>query len=224
VIPTLVPTPTPIDLTPRVEATVNANVRQGDSVFFPVVDSLGIGQQAEIIGLSITGSGWYQILMANGRTGWISPVVVRVFGNLREVPRVAPPPPPPPTATPTLAAQANLIVSGVTLDPSPPRCNETYTLRIQIFNAGTAATSSSGAITVQDLHQGSGAVTGSTTGTFPTLNPGESFESVMRLTVDTFYNETHRLIILADAFNQVAESNEFDNSRTVDYTLQQAAC
>lgn len=223
-IPTLVPTPTAIDLTPRVESTVNANVRQGDSVFFPIVDSLPAGQEAEIIGLSSTGSGWYQILLPNGRTGWISPVVVRVLGNLREVPRVPPPPPPPPTNTPTPTVQVNLVIGTVTLDPTPPRCGEVYTLRVQVTNVGTSNSGGAGAITVQDTHAASGNVAGSTTGTFPALNPGESFESVMRLTVDTYYNETHRLTIVADAFNQIPETNESDNGRIVDYTLQQAGC
>ena len=227
IIPTLVPTPTALDLTPRVEAITNANVRQGDGLVFPVIDNLPFGQQANIIGLSVTGSGWYQILLPSGRTGWIAPSVVRVSGDLRSVPRVMPPPPPPPTQTPfptPIPAQANLVIQQITLSPDPPNCGQTYTLTVRVLNNGTGNSMNSGAISVQDIHLNTGTIAGSTVGAFPPLNPGESFDAVMRLTVSIYFQETHRINIIINSAGQVAETNKTDNVGVRDYTLAKAGC
>ncbi len=227
VFPTLVPTPTPLDLTPRVEATVNANVRQGDSVSYPVVGALPVGEQATIIGISTTGSGWYQIRLAGGGAGWISPSVVRVSGDVRSVPNVVPPPPPPPTQTPvpTLPpAAANLVIDSISLDPAQPRCAETFTIRVRIRNAGSGPSQTGGTISLQDLHVSSGTVTGSTIGTFPPLGPDQSYDLIMRLTVSAYYQETHRITVIVDSQGQVPETSEVDNVGVVEYSLRRAAC
>ena len=65
--PTAVPTP---DLTPRAEVIVNsAIVRTGDSTAYGIMDGLNLGTQVEIVGLSNTGSGWYQVLLPDARRG-----------------------------------------------------------------------------------------------------------------------------------------------------------
>jgi hypothetical protein len=46
----------------------------------------------------------------------------------------------------------------------------------------------------------------------------------MRLTVDTFFNETHRINATVDSGGQVLETNEGDNSGFRDYTLQRGSC
>jgi hypothetical protein len=224
-IPTLVPTPTAIDLTPRAEVVVgNANVRQGDSTFYPVITGLNSGTVVEVIGLSNTGSGWYQVRLPSGGSGWMAPSVVRVTGDTRNLPRVAPPPPPPPTPTPTPVTQANLAIRSISINPDPPTCRSTFTITVQVVNNGTGPSSSGGNISVQDVHLGSGTVTASTNGVFPPLNPGQTFDSVMRLTVDTYFNETHRLNISVDTAAQVPETNEGDNFGSRDYTLRRGDC
>ena len=223
-VPTDEPTPTVIDRTPRVEAAANANVRSGDSTVYPVVAGLSSGETAPIVAISNTGSGWYQIELPGGGRGWVSPTVVRVQGDLRNVPRVAPPPPPVPTATPTPAAQANLVIQFVNLSPDPPRCNETFTISARVANNGNGASTSGGLVSAQDVHVGSGSVSASTDGVFPPLAPGETYDSVMRMTVSTFYNETHRLTITVDSLNQVPELNEGDNVNLREYVLSRANC
>lgn len=223
-IPTLVPTPTALDLTPRAEAVTGINVRQGDSTFYPVITGMAAGETAPIVGISSTGSGWYQIELPNGRRGWVAPTVVNTTGDVNNLPRVAPPPPPPPTATPTPATAANLVINSLTIAPDPPSCRETFTVTVRVLNAGTGATNASGTLLLQDIHAASGAVTASTNGGFPALNPGQTFDVVMRLTVDTFYEEAHRLTIAVDSLAQIPETNEGDNSAVRDYTLRRGDC
>jgi hypothetical protein len=224
VIPTLVPTPTVLDLTPRAEIVTGANVRQGDSTFYPVISGLVAGEIVPVVGISNTGSGWYLIELPNGRRGWVAPSVVRISGDVRNVPRVSPPPPPPPTATPTPAAQANLVITSLALSPDPPRCDQTFTVIARVYNAGTGPTSTGGLLLAQDVHAASGTTTASTNGTFPALNAGQSFDAEMRLTVDTFFEEAHRLTVIADSGAQIPETHEGDNAVVREYTLRKADC
>jgi hypothetical protein len=221
---TPLPTATVVDLTPRAEAVTNANVRQGDSTFYPVITGLTPGQIVPIVGISNTGSGWFQIELPGGGRGWVSPTVVRTQGDLNRVPRVAPPPPPPPTATPTPAAQANLVITALTLAPDPPACNETFTITARVYNAGTGSTGVSGSLLVQDFHVGSNTLTATTNGGFPALEPSQSFDVVMRLTVSVFFEEQHRLAVIVDSLSQVPETNEGDNVAVREYRLRRGNC
>jgi len=221
------PTATPFDTTPRVTATTNANIRRGDSIFHEVLGALRPGESATIIGISDSGSGWYNIQLANGSRAWIAPSVVTVSGDTRNLPRISPPAPPTATPipfTPTPITQANLAVSSLTLSVDPPRCKETFVITLRITNFGTGSTSSSGAIAVQDVHTATGTIAATTSGGFPILAPGQSFDATIPLTVSTFFNEAHRISIVIDSLNQVAETNESDNSVVRDYTLQKASC
>ncbi len=222
--PTTVPTP---DRTPRAEVVVDsAIVRTGDSTAFGIMDGLNLGTQVEIVGISNTGSGWYQVLLPDSRRGWMSPTVVRVSGELRNIPRVAPPPPPPPTATPlppTPVSQANLAIQAIRLNPDPPTCGQTMTVTVVVVNNGTGS-AAGGSVAIQDVHVASGANAGGTTGIFPALNPGQTFDSVMRLTVDTFFAETHRITATVDSTGLVPETNEGDNTGSREYTLQRGNC
>ena len=189
-----------------------------------MITALPVGETAPITGISTTGSGWYQIELPNGRNGWISPTVVRTTGEMRDVPRVAPPPPPVPTATPTPLTQANLVVQSITLSPDPPRCNQTFSVTARVANVGSGDATSGGSLSAQDVHVGTGSVTASTVGAFPPLAQGQTFDATMRLTVDTYYNENHRLTIIVDSASQLPEINEGDNTAVREYTLNRANC
>jgi uncharacterized protein YgiM (DUF1202 family) len=221
------PPPTPFDTTPQVTATTNANIRRGDSLFHEVLGALRPGESATIIGISATGSGWYNIQLANGTRAWIAPSVVTVSGDTRNLPRISPPAPPTPTPipfTPTPITQANLTVSSVSLSVDPPRCKETFTITVRVTNFGSGSTSASGSIAVQDVHTATGTIAGTTSGGFPILAPGQTFDATIPLTISTFFNEAHRITIVIDSLNQIAETNEGDNVVVRDYTLQKAAC
>ena len=228
--PTLPPPATATPSTPTVTANLNANVRLGDSTQYPVIAALLEGESAPIVGISSFGTGWYVIELPTGRRGWISPTVVTVSGDTRNLPRIDPPPVPTPVATatpvptPTPITNANIVIDAVQITPFPLNCNQTASINVTIRNAGTTPTNSGGSIFVQDVHIGTGQPQQSTVGTYPVLNPGQTFVSQMFLTVSTFHSEQHRININVDSNNQVIETNEGDNFWSSEYQLQKAAC
>lgn len=223
--PTLQPTPTSLNSgQPIVTSTVDANVRQGDDTSYPVVGALLAGEQASVIGISSTGSGWFYIQLSNGRRGFVAPGIVAFNGNVASLTRINPPPPPTPTATPTPTTRANLVISGLRLDPVQPDCGESFEIFINVTNNGTGPTSSSGTLSIIDRHVASGGQQGDTNGGFPVLNPGDNFVVVAVLTINTFFEEQHDIIVTLDPSNQIAETNESDNTQSLRYTLDQAGC
>ena len=224
-------TPPTEDPTPRATViTPVGNVRQGDGTNYGIITSLTEGTSVEIVGISNTGSGWYQVRLPDGRLGWMAPSIVSVSGLVSGLPRVQPPPPPAtpiPTAvpaTPTPVTQANLVAGIVVLDPAQPTCAQTFNVGFDVANLGTQATAASGTVSLVDVRAADGSTQGTTIGGFPVLQPGETFRVNMPLTVSTWYNETHRIQLVIDPSNQIPETNPDDNSRVVEYTLQKGSC
>lgn len=72
------------DTRPRLIVTVDAlNVRAGPSTGYSITSRLGQDDEVEIIGRHIT-SGWWQVLLPDGRNGWVSgaEAYVQVRGDL----------------------------------------------------------------------------------------------------------------------------------------------
>jgi hypothetical protein len=216
------------DPTPRVTARLSANVRRGDSVIYDAIGALQKGESAPIVGISSFGTGWYLIQLPTGGRGWISNTVVDVSGDLSNVPSVQPPPPPTPTpipATPTPTAQANLVAGNFRFDPGSPKCSQTFNIYLDVANLGTAANASSGTISVQDFRVADGSLQQQTVGGFGIIQPGQTINvGPIPLTVSTFYNEQHRIVMNVDSLNQVPETNEGDNTRVAVYTLEKGGC
>lgn len=214
---------------PTATITTGVNLRRGPgTVFNPPVGSMPANATADIIAVNPSGD-WYKVRSAYGE-GWISAAFVTVSGDAASLP-VDPGPPTPvpftptpvPTATPVTSA--NLIIVGTpAISPHPLNCNQTARISVVVQNNGTGPTASGGAIFVEDIHVASNGRQQSTEGVFPVLQPGQTFTSEMRLTVSTFFNEGHRIIIRIDSNNQVPETNEGDNQFTSDYVLQKAGC
>lgn len=225
VLPTLLPTPTAFDTTPRVTALVDANVRTGDSTQYGILGSLLTGQTAEVVGISSFGTNWYLIRLPDGRRGWIAPSVVNVSGNIGSVPQVAPPPPPTPTFTPTPATSVNLVAGIVTFNPAAPNCNQTFNVSVDIANFGTTANLSGGSIYIVDTRTADGSVQQTTVGAFGIIQPGQTINvGPIPITVSTFYNEEHRITVTVDSAGQVPETNEGDNVNARTYILAKASC
>ncbi|MBL8133226.1 MAG: SH3 domain-containing protein [Anaerolineae bacterium] len=133
--------PTAVITNPRVTPiNVNVNVRTGDSTAYPTVGSLLVGEFADIIGLSSTGSGWWYIRLPNGRMGWVSPDVVAEQGELARVGMVNPPPVPA-TATPippTLAALPDGTISNVRFDRVIKQ-GENFQVIVTVYNNSPVA-------------------------------------------------------------------------------------
>lgn len=225
--PPLAATPTPIFSTsgePIVTAQIDSNVRTGDSTSYPVVGALLEGESARVVGISTSGSGWYYIELENGRRGFVAPGIVRFEGNPNGLQRISPPATPTPTPTNTPVPTGNLQITGLELQPATPQCAETFEVYINIANTGTSATSTGGSILVRDRNVRTGDITATGTTTFPALQPGENFLRIIPLTVDTYFDETHQVIVTVDSNNEVRETNETDNQRTITYDLGQSTC
>ncbi|MBL8134283.1 MAG: hypothetical protein JNL42_20645 [Anaerolineae bacterium] len=233
--PPATPTPEPtVNTTPRVRITTpQGNVREGDSTAYRIIVTLPNSTELNIRGISNRGSGWYYVMMQDGRLGWMSPDIVETLGDLTGLPLVAPPPPPAPTAAPlptaapvtaAPASNANLVAGIVVLDPGSPSCAQTFTVGFDVANLGSENTIASGTISLVDVRAADGSVQGTTTGGFPVLTPGQTFRVNMPLTISTWYNETHRITLTIDPSNGIPENNEGDNARTHEYTLQKGSC
>lgn len=226
-LPTLLPTPTAFSSTPQVTARINANVRRGDGTIFEVVGNLPAGTTVPVIGISSLGTNWYLVVLPNGLQGWIAPSVVDVTGNLGSVPRVNPPAPPtstpiPVTATPN--STVNLVAGNFRFDPGSPNCGQTFGIYMDVANFGSSF-SPSGTISVIDYRQADGSFQTSTLGAFPAIAPGQTINvGPIPLTVSTYYNENHRLLMTVDGSNQIFETNENDNTKDAIYLLNKASC
>ena len=226
-LPTLIPTPTAFSTTPQATARINANVRRGDGTIYEIVGNLTAGTTVQIIGISSLGTGWYLVVLPNGSQGWVAPSVVDITGNVGTVQRVNPPAPPtstpvPVTATPT--STINLVAGNFRFDPGSPNCGQTFNIYMDVANFGNSF-SPSGTISVNDYRQSDNSFQTSTLGAFPSIAPGQTINvGPIPLTVSTFYNENHRLLMTIDGSNQIFETNENDNTKDAIYLLNKASC
>jgi hypothetical protein len=120
----------------------------------------------------------------------------------------------------------NLALGWSIVQPHPLECGLGSLVYIPIVNTGQEWFSTSTGfvkIIVEDVHVRTGTVTAAIEHQIETsrLGPG------MRITiekgpifVDTYVGELHRLQVRADFDNQVAETNEFDNTWFTDYILE----
>jgi hypothetical protein len=196
--------PNPVDNTPRavVAPQYNAvNVRQCDLVDnfrCPVIGGINADASTDIIGVSNNGSGWYLVRLENGETGWVSPRVVTVSGDIGRVPAMAPPvplplptaPPPLPTETPARLPNArpvSVVILGRTV------CNRPFDVQVTIRNVSDRATGGGGTLLLQDYHRASNTLTYQTSARIPALDPQESFVFVFSVRTSVYYNDIHEL-------------------------------
>lgn len=223
--PTLQATPSPTG-DPTVTANTDANVRVGDSTSYPTVGTpLLAGEQARLLGISASGSGWYYIELSNGRRGFIAPSIVTVAGNVAGLQRIQPPPPPA-TPTPTRPpSTGDAVANGIGLVPAEPRCNEAFQVQVNVSNVGSATFSGGGTLFIYDEHIASGTRTTTGTGSFPALAPGQNFVVVIPMIVNSFPAEDHRIVAVVDSNNNIAEENEGNNTFLgTAYRLRRAGC
>lgn len=211
--------------TVTITATVEANVRLGDSTSYPPVGFLRVGESAPVLGKS-NRSTWLYVELPNGRRGFVSPSTLNVTGDPNTLPLIDPPPlpftpTPVPTATFTpLPVLANLQIVDIDLDPDDPVCGETFIIEAIVQNVGTGPTNSSGIINVVDRELDGDDITETTIGGFPILQAGERFEARIPITVDEEENDDHRIELIVDANNEVLETDEGDNFATKEYELE----
>lgn len=220
--------------TPMASFAQGINVRRGPALEFdPPIGAFAAGQTTEILAVNPAGT-WYKVRYGSGE-GWVYAALTQASGDIAALPRDSGPPVPtalPPTAVPPTsipatavpASDANLVAGIVELNPGQPSCQQTFNIGFDVANLGSVATSASGTVSVQDVRSADGSVQQTTIGGFPVLQPGQTFRVDMPLTVSTWYNEEHTIIMIIDPDNQIAESEKGDNRREVRYTLQKGNC
>ena len=228
------PEPEPTeDPRPRVVATVNSNVRAGDSTLYAVIGHLLEGDSALIKGVSSYGTGWYYIELANGRSGFIYPHIVNTHGDLSNLPRINPPPLPPtpiplPTAVPPPPQPqtgADLVFQQVVVDPHPVKCKQTYRIDVIVRNAGSGAATNGGMILVTDKGLNGTGQTQTTQIAFGPLAPGHTTPVHGFLTPTLHYDTIHHINLQLDSNNQVAETNEGNNHHAAaPYHMARGSC
>ncbi len=216
---------------PTANITQGVNVRRGPGLAFdPPIGAFAPGQTAEILALNNAGD-WYKVRYGGGE-GWVFAQLVEVTGDVNSLPREAGPAVPTfaptaiplPTATTAPQSSANLVAGIVELSPAQPTCAQTINIGFDVANLGSQATSASSTVSVQDVRVADGSVQGTTVGGFPVIQPGQTFRVTMALTVSTWYNEDHRLILIIDPNNEIPENNETDNRREHVYRLERGSC
>jgi Tol biopolymer transport system component len=70
--------------------TARLNLRQGAAASYAVIDVLERGDEPAVTGRNAAGS-WYHVSLSDGRAGWVSASLVKLTGDLNDVPVVAAP-------------------------------------------------------------------------------------------------------------------------------------
>jgi hypothetical protein len=123
----------------------SVNIREGPGVSFGTIDALRPGTRVEVLGTNADGS-WLNILLSDGRQGWISAALLRLQPSATPLPSLTP------TPDETLLAQGTplptALFGGGTITPTPPRAAVTPT---EVAAAATATLDTAGAVVLPNL-------------------------------------------------------------------------
>ena len=103
------------------------------------------------------------------------------------------------------------------------RCGFAYRLQFSVHNEGFEATPPT-SMRVQDFHVRTGTVARSNVYDLPSVPPGETLTINIEnyMAPEIYYNEAHRMVFTIDPGNVAKETNESDNSRSIDFLLGQS--
>ncbi len=222
----LPPTAAPASGTPQGTILVGSNIRSGPGTEYGTIGSYGANQVVDVLG-RLTDNSWFKIKYYNG-DGWIAGTLISV-ADAQSVAVITAPPTPTPTPVPPTAAPPqgpNLAFNGSPLiQPFPPKCKDVVAFYIRVQNNGQVALGSGWEIYIRDIHVASNAMS-EFRATFDSIPAGEWIElPALFLSVDTNFDSEHRIEIILDAKNNIAEINEGDNiHETARYTLTKGTC
>jgi ABC-type branched-subunit amino acid transport system substrate-binding protein len=134
--PTPVPTATPEGVVATVADRPFQNVRSGPSTQFDVLGQLNEGESARVIGANRENT--WVVIDFRGRQGWMSSSLLDIFGDLNTVPIIESPPTPTPAFTPTPVPpqEADIIIEGASVSPSPIIANRNFNVNVIVRNRG----------------------------------------------------------------------------------------
>ncbi len=125
------------------------------------------------------------------------------------IPEPAPLPPPGPPS-----GQADLVISSINFSPGNPRAGEEITFSVLVRNKGNAHAAAS------MLRFQVGGESNPPESSVPALGPGEEYLHERKVALGVAQN--YRVTATADGQSHVAESNEGNNVRTKDFSVQPA--
>ena len=221
------PTNTPTPDKPMATFTTGVNVRRGPDVLFePPIGSFAAADSAEILAVNPERT-WYKVRYYNSE-GWVFGNLLTTSGNVNNLPSDAGPPKPtltptPIPVTPTPVTNINIVAGNITTRPDEKVCKKKFDIFIDVANLGQTK-SPGGSIRIRDIAP-DGTVVEETQGAFGEIDPGKTINiGPIPITVDTYFNEEHRLVIDVDSGNTIAETNEDDNRGERKYTLRKGDC
>ena len=227
---TTVPQPTsPPALSSRSVAAVIAkpsNLRRGPGTSFELVGSIAVNQEVVIVAVN-PDHDWYHIRYGDQGDAWIYSELVNPSGDLTGLPVESGPTPAEPTSAAPLAGGVNLVIAGIRLEPQNLVCSQAGKVTVSIRNEGAEDTSAGGWIAVEDTIPGRDEPVAQSdpANPFPTIRAGETITAMpVNITVSAFTEEAHRIVVSVDSGGHIAETNENDNSGSIEYTLQRGNC
>ncbi len=211
-------TPSP-DNGSRVAGTVNqlSRLRLGPGTSYDLVSILSENQEVVIVAVNPAGD-WYRIFFGDANNGWIYSELIDPAGDISGLPVEVGDPAP-------TAPGINLMVMDVQV-AQPVICNQKATVQITIVNNGSEDAPSIGLLGVQALLQSSAEVLHTVDYPVPeSLHAGEEITLPIPVTLTAHYDREQKILVTIDRGNQVAESNEDDNSLDSDpFMLQIGTC
>ena len=223
----------PNDPTCRALVNTGLNFRSGPSTNFNVIRTLRAGEVLPITG-RLPDNSWWQ-LRSGVTTGWVSASFVTVYGICTGIPVVAPPTTPTPTvptATPTVATATPTITPTPSLTPTPrlPNLTVTNISGPQNVTIPSGATSVTETYSVNITNEG-GPIDTQFSNVARLLPVGTEFDvgvvsnlsagQTINLSVEVTFTSpgTFILQITADSDDEIEESNNVDNSGTLNVTV-----
>lgn len=231
---------------PRVRALGFTNVRRGPSTNFqPPLGAMNTGEEFDILSLNTAGD-WVKVRFQSGE-GWVFRQIVEVVGDISSVPREAGPPIPtlpPATNTPPATAAAataaatsgtggvvgtdgpNLVITGFAIYPVAGGTkdnifiNEAVYVEVRVRNIGNRDASGFFVVLeITDKNERTASIQ-PVAAAVNGLAAGQETTVQMGYTDTTDAGRLNSAVVTADRNNQVAETNESDNSfAPIEYVL-----
>jgi hypothetical protein len=210
-LPTPLPPPSATPTGPTATVTSETlNVRSGPGFAYNRIGTLRQGDVVTVIG-TIPDYSWFYVQASNG-LGWINAQFVQLFnpaGGVAGIDQVAVPPTPTPGATATPAQPADISITNVNMSPQHPVLGQPFTATVTVSNGGGAPT---GSFAVAATFEPGGVYAAAIV---PNVEPFS--QTVVNLSATLTVSGSATVQIVADLNNEVAESNEGNNTSPVTY-------
>ena len=183
------------------------------------VGSLMVDDEVLIIAVNPAGA-WYRIRRGAEIDAWVDASLISASDDTSGLPIEIGAPQAP-------AEGVNLVVTSLDLEPDPPVCGQTTTVRATVRNSGALDSQTSPWVTAQAhlLSDDSVQAQNANTVYLPALKAGEDTTLEIPLTLTGRHAQLHVIRVTVDQGNHVIETHESDNiGASREFELSQGAC